>query len=350
MMKKIAIFVNTLENGGAEKQSISLLNVLNKKYNVYFIIFHGDRIEYKLVNLIKQENFMLIKLQGSFLRKLFKLHQILHSLEITYLFSFLTLPNVIGSIVGKIAKVDYIFGSIRNSALPKWKFILEKLVANTISTKTIFNNYSGEILYKKKGLINSVVIPNCFELVNAPSYKDDHRIKNIITVGRFVQQKDYKTALKSIAELKKLSNMFLFHIIGYGNLENRIRNWISKFKLESHVIIHINPNNIPELLNQADIYLSTSLYEGTSNSIMEAMNAYLPIVATNVGDNNRLIIEKKNGYLHDKGNYKAIAKSLELLINNYELRIIFGNKSNHILKNNYSYDKFRESYLNLINP
>lgn len=54
------------------------------------------------------------------------------------------------------------------------------------------------------------------------------------------------------------------------------------------------------MLDKADIYLSTSLFEGTSNSIMEAMNADLPIVATNVGDNGLLVKNEINGFLCGK--------------------------------------------------
>lgn len=76
-------------------------------------------------------------------------------------------------------------------------------------------------------------------------------------------------------------------------METQVRKWIRQYVIDDITTIYINPNNIAELLDQADIYISTSLFEGTSNSIMEAMNADLPIVATNVGDNGQLVQNQK---------------------------------------------------------
>lgn len=86
--------------------------------------------------------------------------------------------------------------------------------------------------------------------------------------------------------------MFKFIIVGYGELESQVRQWVNAYKVGSFTEILINPNNIPQLEYDADIYLSTSLFEGTSNSIMEGMNANLPVVCTDVGDNYCLVKEK----------------------------------------------------------
>ena len=118
--------------------------------------------------------------------------------------------------------------------------------------------------------------------------------------------------------------------------------------LESTCKIFINPDNIPELLDAADIYLSTSLIEGTSNSIMEAMNASLPIVATNVGDNPYLVEEGRNGFLLAPGDVTGLAHKMEELTKNALLRLQFGKESLNILRYNYSAEAFRNNYLKII--
>ena len=64
-------------------------------------------------------------------------------------------------------------------------------------------------------------------------------------------------------------------------LEAQIREWVELYGIKDRTDIHIKPNNVSELERNADIYISTSLFEGTSNSIMEALNWSLPVVATN---------------------------------------------------------------------
>lgn len=347
-MKNIAIFVNTLKSGGAEKQSIYLLNALKDNFNVYLIIFYGSQIEEKLTRLITGKNYTLIKLQGNTFIKLFNIYNVFKKNKITHLFTYLTKPNFYGSIIGRLAGIKYIYGNIRTSKLPFWKTILEIIASHFFSTATIFNSYAGESIFRRKGIKKTTIIPNCFSGISAPIKRDQKANIKIISVGRFVEEKDYFTALRTIKELQASRNNFIFQIVGYGKMENVIRNKISELCIEKNVELFINPNNISELLKDADIYLSTSLFEGTSNSIMEAMNASLPIVATNVGDNNRLMLEGINGFLHNVGDCKSIANSIENLILNYNKRIDLGLESNRILNENYSYDIFKTKYLNLI--
>ena len=137
-------------------------------------------------------------------------------------------------------------------------------------------------------------------------------------------------------------------IIGYGEEEQNIRGWIKEFDVENNVNMYIRPNNVQDIVRDADIYLSTSLFEGTSNSIMEALNWSLPIVATNVGDNDHLVINGQNGFLHPIGDAKGMAQSLSKLLDSVELRNQYGNASNQNLRNNYSVEIFEGRYLKLI--
>jgi len=347
-MQKIAILVNTLQSGGAEKQSIFLLNALESGFKVYFIIFYGGRVENKLTQLIGGDNYSLVRMDGHILKKLSHLYKLFKLNKINYLFCFLTKPNFYGTIIGSLAGVNNIYCSIRTSRLPRWKIVLEKIVSNFLATATIFNSHAGEIVFKGKGIRKTIVIPNCFPDIDEPYARVHKRVTKIITLGRFVEEKDYFTALRAIKILKEKATNFVFQIIGYGQLEKQIRHKIMDLDLAANVEIFLNPENIPEFLIEADIYLSTSVFEGTSNSIMEAMNASLPIVATNVGDNDKLILHGINGFLNNVGDHNAIARSLEILNNDYEMRLHYGLESNRILKENFSFEKFKDNYLKVI--
>lgn len=98
----------------------------------------------------------------------------------------------------------------------------------------------------------------------------------------------------------------------------------------------------------ADIYISTSFFEGTSNSIMEALNWSLPVVATNVGDNDHLVINGENGFLHPIGDVNGLSASLCLLLDSAKLRNQMGKMSNINLRENYSMEIFEKRYIDLI--
>lgn len=350
-MKNIAIFVSTLGMGGAEKQAALLANVLTKSYEVHFVVLKGDYEESETVKKLVEKSAVHIHLlSGGAIGALIQFAKILKDNKVEVSFNYLTQCDFLGSIVEKKCGVKQIYNGIRNSYLEGWKTILERLSHNHIANATIFNCYSGKEFFIRCGLKadKCVTIPNCFPNIEKIICRREKERKIIITIGRFVPQKDYETAIKTMAELKKMRKDFLYFICGYGMLEESIYEWIKRYDVGDVVEVHINPTNIPELLEQADVYFCTSFYEGTSNSIMEAMNWSLPIVATNVGDNNRLVLEGKNGMLLSAGDAEGLALSIDKLLENVEMRNAFGKTSNQILEENYSIEIFERRYLNLI--
>ena len=347
----IAILIPTINAGGAEKQAVLLAAQLARKYNVHIIVFAGEKESFaKNVEILEHANVNIHKLIGGSFGKINHLKELFRECNIEILFNYLTFPNVIGSLVGKRAGVKKCYGGIRSSRLPWWKIMMERFIHNHAATATIYNCYSGAEYFGNKGFNKdkNIVIPNCFQNISAPIVRENKEAKHIVTVGRFVPDKDYKTIIRTIAELKQLRQDFVMDIIGYGVEEQNIRGWIEEFGVEECINIHIRPDNVQDIVRASDIYLSTSLFEGTSNSIMEALNWSLPVVATNVGDNDHLVIDGVNGTLHPIGDAKGMAESIANLLNNYELRKEYGLASNKNLRENYSMEIFEERYTKLI--
>lgn len=347
-MKKVSILVSTIDSGGAEKQAVLLATQLATHTEVNLIILYGNHAEYKRnVDLLSKSNVKVHKLLGNMFTKMKCIKNIIKHTNSDILFNYLTMPDFIGSVVGRTSGIK-VYNGIRNSRLPKSKMIIEKVAHNFLATGTIYNCYSGAKYFENLGFRKNknIVIPNCFPNIAEPIIRNNKQQKIIITVGRFDPQKDYETLIKSISKLQR--NDFRLCIVGYGILENQIRKWVKQYGIENITDIHIKPNNVSELERNADIYISTSLFEGTSNSIMEALNWSLPIVATNVGDNDYLVINGENGYLHPIGDSDGIASSLIQLLDSTNLRNEMGLKSNQNLRKNYSMEIFEKRYLDLI--
>lgn len=352
MTKNIAILIPTLKAGGAEKQAVLLAAQLAKRYNVHIILLAGESdIAFpNIAEIVEQSNIRLHKIKGGTFKKLKVLKNTLKDNDINVLFNYLTKPNFVGSFAAKRSGVKQVYNGIRSSRVEWWKLLLERIAHNKFATGTIYNCYSGEEYFSSKGLIKekAIVIPNCFPNIAEPIVRKDRVVKHIVTVGRFVPPKDYNTIIRTVAELKDLRKDFVMDIIGYGEEKQNIRMWIKEFGVEKYINIYIRPNNVQDIVRDSDIYLSSSLFEGTSNSIMEALNWSLPVVATNVGDNDHLVIDGKNGYLHPIGDAEGMAQSLSRLLDSIELRNRFGYESNQNLRNNYSVDIFEDRYLKLI--
>ena len=348
--KNICIFTNTLCSGGAEKQAVLLAKALNKKFNVWLVVYYGNQIEDKFLKIIEENGIKTKFLHGNHLTKLLSFFQFLKQERIDVIFSYLLTTNLIGGLIGKMAGVKKTIGGIRTSKLSKRKEFIQKFLQDHINDLTIYNNFKGLDLLAKSGFRSSKakVILNCFEINTKERVRDKEELVTILSVGRFHEAKNYKTAIKAIYELRKKRTDFIYQIIGYGHLENDIRNWINDFNAQDFVEIIINPENIDKYYQNADVYLMTSIFEGLSNTVLEAMSFSLPLVLTDVGDNDRLVVNSENGYLCDVGDIKQICQKLELLVNDYNKRIEFGLNSYNMLKENYSYEKFQKNYFELI--
>lgn len=351
MQKNIAILIPTINAGGAEKQAVLLAAQLAKNYNVHVIVYAGEKESFaKNVEILEQANVNIHKLIGGSLGKISQLKKLFKKCNIEILFNYLTFPNVVGSLIGKNAGIKKCYGGIRSSRLPWWKIVMERFVHNHYATATIYNCYSGAEYFGNKGFRKekNIVIPNCFPNIAETIEREEKNVKHIVTVGRFVPDKDYKTIIRTLAELKELRKDFVMDIIGYGEEEQNIRGWIKEYGVEDYINIYIRPENVQDIVRDADIYLSTSLFEGTSNSIMEALNWSLPVVATNVGDNDHLVIDGVNGTLHPIGDAKGMAESIAKLLGSHDLRNKMGLAGNKNLRENYSMEIFEKRYLKLI--
>lgn len=352
-MQKIVIINNWLISGGAEKQGLILAKTLQNDYEVTLCIYYPHKIENKFLAEINDSKINLLFLSGNHLKKYITFYSFCKQQKISAIISYLFAGNILNAIIGSLLQIPILIGGVRSSNHPFIKNFIQKILHNKLLTLTISNSFKGKDVCIKFGYEENKlkVIHNCFELKNEPKVEAKNKnIINIITVARFVPDKDYLTSLKAFqyALSKCNKHTIRYTIIGYGELEYEIKNWVAQQNLSEFVTIILNPKNINKYLSESDIYLSTSLAEGLSNSIMEAMSNCLPIIATDVGDNSKLVIEGKNGYITRVKDHKQIGECLIDLVNNNNKRIDFGKNSYYYLKQNFTLDTFKSKYLKLI--
>lgn len=349
-MRTVFILINNLRSGGAEKQSIYLYRNMKIIYSTKLVVYYGDQKDSRMLDLLGDDLNDVIWLEGSHLSKLMYFFRMFSNAKADVCISYLATTNFINAIIGKLAGVKIRIGGIRNSRFKRRKLLIQRFLHNHWLSYSVFNNNNGLQALVNKGFnVNkSSVIFNCIDAVDYCKEFDKPEIVNILTVGRFVEQKDYYTALDVIRLLDARKLKFRYTIIGHGVLEQEISNYVSYHNLNHIVEVFIKPKDISNYYKNADIYLSTSLFEGLSNSIMEALSYCLPVVATDVGDNNHLVRDGESGYLTQVRDIEDIADKLELLIRDAELRKAFGEAGKRHVSDNFSVSKFVEKYVELI--
>lgn len=107
---------------------------------------------------------------------------------------------------------------------------------------------------------------------------------NIISIGRFNDQKDYPNLINAFAILKSRSNSNIkLTIVGDGELRPQIESLIKELNLDTDVILLGRRSDIAELLSQADIFVLASKFEGFGLVVAEAMACECYVVATDSG-------------------------------------------------------------------
>ncbi len=142
-------------------------------------------------------------------------------------------------------------------------------------------------------------------------------------VARLAPPKNHEALLKAFAALGDLTNAQLL-IVGDGPLRAELEARIQALGISSRVRITGSRTDIPEVLAASDVFVLPSLYEGSPLSVMEAMAARRPVIATSVGGIPELVNSGETGLLVPPFNVTELARALRRLHADPGLRARFG--------------------------
>jgi glycosyltransferase involved in cell wall biosynthesis len=139
-------------------------------------------------------------------------------------------------------------------------------------------------------------------------------------------------------------------IIGQGPEQKRLADWVSQNRLEKNVYLTGRINEAAKLLPAFDIYVCSSLKEGLSYTLIEAMQAGVPVVATRVGGNPELVEENKTGLLVEPANAEKLANAIIKLLGDSKLQQEFSRNATKKAQEEFSLEKMvnntKQVYLN----
>ena len=129
---------------------------------------------------------------------------------------------------------------------------------------------------------------------------------------------DHFTIIDALALLKEKGIRFQMTFVGGGSLLNRMKQKVNDLGLAESVnfLGKIPNDDLPEILSKQDIYLSTSLWDGASLSLLEAMAIGLIPVVSDIKANSAWIEDGVDGFLHKVGDSKELADCIIKLFNN----------------------------------
>ena len=312
-MKKIKILylITGLTPGGAELTLKNLILELNpEKFEISVCsITYTTYIFDLLKQRVKNIYFLRVKNNFGFLKAFILLRKIIKKENPDILHCFMFHSNILGRFAAIGYKIQVI-SSIRTKLIyNKFGNLLDNITQRLVdvymvNSKTLAKFIDDYGIKKQKIiLIENGIDFNKFNLKRSPEdLKKELNLPNlpIITmIANFKKQKDYPTMIKAIAYLQKDIDI-CFLAVGSG-LEfedemNNIKDLVKKLKVKNVKFLGFR-NDIPEILSITDIWTSSTLFEGQSNSLLEAMAMKKQIVTTNISENAELVRDKKEALL-----------------------------------------------------
>ena len=175
----------------------------------------------------------------------------------------------------------------------------------------------------------------------------DKHVLNFISVGRFNDQKDYPNLINAFAILRKSNDYNIkLNIVGHGELQPQIEALIKELELDEDITLLGKRSDVPKLMNEADIFILSSKFEGLPTVVIEAMACECYVVATDCGGSAEILGD--TGKLVPIQDSQALANALEAAINlDVEDRLLNNKKARARVERLFSFESSVKKWLAL---
>jgi glycosyltransferase involved in cell wall biosynthesis len=297
-----------------------------------------------------------------FIKGLIYLSKIIRSNRIQILQTFTHYSDIIGPIICWLNKVPICVTSIHLSlsrmtwltnTLNKFvqnRSIVKKIIAVSESLKiegiNKFNLNPSKVIFIHNGIdLSAYKNVNKFldtSIFNELSIKYDTTIISVI--ARLSQQKGHEFLLKAIPKIINKYSKIKFIFAGDGPLCSQLKSIVNSLELQGYVLFIGNRSDIPRILAASTIFVLPSLAEGFPMSVLEAMAAETPVIATKIDGIPEIIPDERYGLLVPPANSNSLADAICRLISDKNLRINLAKNGKQRVINMFSKDVMVQSY------
>jgi glycosyltransferase involved in cell wall biosynthesis len=283
----------------------------------------------------------------------YRLYRLIEQLEPQIVHTHLYHAGIWGRLVGKLAGVPVIMTTVHGMFY--WRirrhWLLERLV----------NHFTDKIIavseQMRQSLINNqeispekiITIPNAVDVERFGGLNSRNQLRTqlevdassplIGTVARLAPEKRLDHLLKAARLVCEVIPQARFLIIGAGPLREELEDQAMQLNLVPEYVRFLGSRqDVPELLSALDIFVLSSETEGLPVSLLEAMAASRPVVATRVGGIPEVIQDGDNGLLFSPHDPAGLAKAILTLTEDSSLRESVAREGYRTVKAHFSTD------------
>jgi glycosyltransferase involved in cell wall biosynthesis len=306
---KIAIFMNDLNSGGAEKIMVGYLNYLieNTDDEVTLILARKKGPYSSLID--KRINTVYLNKEKIFFAAL-PLYKYLKQNKIDAVYATLVKPNLIAIMAGKLAGIKVVirvantikeFKKSKKSSTSSFaeflsrhlfKYIhkciaISKIVKADLITYTNCRPEQIEVIY------NPIMI-----IDDKPEATPQAGCFHIALVSRLTPQKNIRTVIKIIERFANTPYKVKFHFFGEGKEQTVIEELIAKYPANDFIELHGFELSYYSYIKKMNMFLHLPFWEGLGNSVLEVFNSGIPMILSNVESGYSELIHTTNTNIH----------------------------------------------------
>jgi len=356
--------------GGTEKQALALASCLVKKgVKAKILTSHFEKKWSKCEFIDGVEVIRLfsprIKVLGALIflfclayylvrnRKEFSL---IHTYQIGYT-SFLSI--LLGILLKKPAIIKLASGGwggdVRRARKTPFGKVFLFMVQKASKIVTLSTTIEQELIEEEIAASKICLIYNGVDLVRFNEMKGKSQLrkklgipdkKTIIYTGRLSPEKGVDLLIRSFSKLESTLEYQLVIIADGPEWENIVR-LLENYQLTNSVILLPEVDDVARYLNTADLFVLPSLFEGLSNSLLEAMASGLPVVSTRVGGSIDIIENGINGLLVDVDDEEQLTQAISKVLEDLLLGKTMGENARKTIEASYDLNKIADKYLEL---
>ena len=328
--------------GGAQQVLCNIANALciegKGEYEIHIISFIHEKesCAYSLRPGIQYVNLLPYKgrIRDVVLRAGRAFRKYCREQEIQLLFYVGAYAGLCGGLLGRRLKIPKVFCD-HGALLNQWNerpARLMRTVGSRYSDKTVVLTKQSERAYYEKFSYKPgrvVTIYNWMDdlvLEYAAPYDADAR--RILTAGRFSKEKGMDLLVDTAAELKKMTDDFVWEVYGEGDLFGEIQDRVRREGLSGHVLLLGMTDEMEKCYGGHALYALTSYREGLPLVLIEANANHLPIVSFDISSGPaEIITDGGDGNLVPPYDTKRMAENIYELLSDRQKRIAYSQYS-----------------------
>jgi glycosyltransferase involved in cell wall biosynthesis/cellulose synthase/poly-beta-1,6-N-acetylglucosamine synthase-like glycosyltransferase len=174
--------------------------------------------------------------------------------------------------------------------------------------------------------------------------REDASRSRVVAIGRLTPVKDFATMLRAARIVADADPAFHLDVIGDGPSRPALERLRHELRLQRHVTFHGASNNVMGVLSGARLFVQSSLSEGISLTLLEAMAGGVPIVATDVGGTPEVLEDGVTGMLVSPGDPAAFAAAMLRVLHDDRLAESMSTAARTRAERDFNVDKMTASY------